>query len=179
MITFKFAQYLFIAFIVTYGSGLIFFLAKGCHNPDSKLKFHKTLGWLISRRELVDNLAMFTLFHWFLTENLSNELVWISIDILFQLWSKDDKSQLQIFVDIIFILLSILLIIIKMALIWLFMLKYGKPSSKVFFLFDGILPSRVMYHCIHLLIYRAVLAIIVVLTDHVDLKIRLILVSLL
>jgi len=83
---------------------------------------------------------MFTLFHKFLTENLISDFVWVAIDILFQMRTKDDKYPFQTFVDITFILFSSMIIIIKCALIWLFMLKFGKPLSKNCFLFDGLHP---------------------------------------
>jgi len=83
---------------------------------------------------------MFTLLHKFLTENLISDLVWVSIDILFQMRTKDEKSSFQTFVDISFILFSTMIIILKCAFIWIFMLKFGKPLSKNFFLFDGLHP---------------------------------------
>jgi len=76
------------------------------------------------------------------------------------------------FVDILFILFSSMIIILKFAFIWLFMLKFGNPLSKNFFLFDGLHPWRLMHYFIHMIAYRAVLAIIVLLTDTVNLKLR-------
>lgn len=122
---------------------------------------------------------MFTLFHRFLTENLISDLISLAVDILLQISKDEHKSKSQLLVDTTFILLSALMIASKIVLIWIFMLKFAKPSSSKFFLFDGIHPQRVKLYFTHLILYRLCLAVLVLLTNTVNLKARVILLMLL
>lgn len=67
------------------------------------------------------------------------------------------------------------LVIAKLAFILIIMFKWGKPSSSKFFLFDGINPRRVKLYFIDMIAYRVGLAAIVLITNFVNLKIRVLL----
>jgi len=95
---------------------------------------------MIGKRKYVDNFAMFTLFHWFLTENLIMDMSSFAVDIILQVKRNADKQPLQKGIDILFISLSFLIILFKLSLILTYMFIFGKPSSSKFFLFDGIHP---------------------------------------
>jgi len=162
-----------------FGSGLIFLITITCHNPDSDRKIQRILKWIISKRPFVDNFAMLTLFHWFLTENLVSDLISIAIDILLQIQTTSEKQRLQMSIDIVFIVLANIMILLKITLILVFMCIFGKPTSWNFFLFDGINPARVKLYFIHFIAYWLFLAVLVLVSDFFNLKIRVILLFLL
>lgn len=126
------------------------------------------LWWVISKWGMVDDFAMLTLFHWFITENLISDLISVAIDILLQIWTNGSKEGFQAFIDILFIILAIYFISIKILLIWIILIRFGNPGSDKFFLFDGLHPSRVKLYFIHLVFYRLGLTLLVVLIDAVS-----------
>ncbi len=60
-----------------------------------------------------------------------------------------------------FISCAVIIIVAKVVISWVFVIKFGKPSSKQFFIFEGIHSKRLIPFFIHYMLYRLGLAILV------------------
>jgi len=121
--------------------------------------------------------VFFVLTFWYITENLHSDLVSISIDIIGS-WNAHlrELSTSEKPIDHFMIVLSLLLMLIKLSIGFLFVIISMRPTSKLHFLMEGLNAKKkcwLITYFIHFFFTWLLLSLLVLLTPWCSSKVLL------